>query len=605
MISLEQRSLLTDALTPPADYSFNCGIATTYSLDLITLLTLPLHLAWLGSTQTRSGEIDPLAILEALRRTAGKLTVFYQRGRMQIPRAASPLLALLEGMVHQVSARHGGAFHPKVWLLKFTAADPAAPPKMRLLILSRNLTDDRSWDLSLTVDGLVGRKPISQNKPLRMFFEQTQAMSHKSLTPGRHQENTDLLDDAMRCVWELPGRFDELHFHVLGAGRKLETWLPRPPGGVWDALGVVSPFVTSGALERLAGLSATPLFLMARPEELDKLAEPMPGGFQSLWVLDDRAESGDEDDDLPGALRGLHAKAYVGKRGWNTHLFLGSANATDAALVAGRNVEFMAELVGRCSKVGRPEDWQGDAGLGPVLTPYVRSDPAESAEELHAQKLLEELRARLAGADLRLRCAQAEAGWQLELHGIGAVEREGVAVRVWPLSLKDEHAIDVSSTDKSSPLLLGLLAKQDLTSFTGFTLRLEKHELSFALDLPASGFPDGRDLEILRTALRNKDGFLRYLLLLLGDWEPGGNGADEDESKQWRAPWRAGVLDEVPLFELLSRAFAHDPQRLVQIGKVIARLSTETADGHDEIVPPEFLVMWKSFEQALKDEAIQ
>jgi hypothetical protein len=321
--------------------------------------------------------------------------------------------------------------------------------------------------------------------------------------------------------------------------------------------------------------------------------------------LDDRAESGDEDDDLPGALRGLHAKAYIGKRGWNTHLFLGSANATDAALVAGRNVEFVAELVGRCSKVGRPEDWQGDAGLGPVLTPYVRSDPAESAEELDAQKLLEELRARLAAADLRLHCAQAEAGWQLELHGIGVVDHEGVAVRVWPLSLKDEHAINVSNTHKSSPLLLGFLAKQDLTSFTGFTLRVEKHELSFALDLPTTGFPDGRDLEILRAALRNKDGFLRYLLLLLGDWEPGGNGADEDERKQLRPPWRASVLDEVSLFELLSRAFAHDPQRLVQIAKVITRLCTEGAGGHDEIVPPEFLVMWKSFEQALKDEAIQ
>ncbi len=605
MISLEQRSLLTDALTPPADYSFECGIATTFSLDLITLLALPLHLAWLGSAETRSGQIDPLPILEALRRTAGKLTVFCQRGRMQIPRAASSLLGLLEGMVHEVSARHGGAFHPKVWLLKFTATDPAAAPKMRLLVLSRNLTDDRSWDLSLNVEGIVGRKPIAANKPLRAFLEQTQSMSHKILTPGRQQDHVDLLDTAMRCIWELPGRFDEMHFHVLGARRKLETWLPRPPGGVWDTLGVVSPFVTSGGLERLAGLSATPLFLIARPEELDKLAEPVPGGFQSVCVLDDRAESGDEDDDLPGALRGLHAKVYIGKRGWNTHLFLGSANATDAALVVGRNVEFMVELVGRCSKVGRPEDWQGDAGLGPVLTPYVRSDPAESAEELQARKLLEDLRARLVGADLCLRCAHTEAGWRLDLHGVGAVERHGATVRVWPLSLKDEHAIDVSSIDGSSPLLLGIVAKQDLTSFIGFALLLGEHELSFALDLRTQGFPDDRDLEILRAALRNKDGFVRYLLLLLGDWESGGSGTDEDEHKKWRSAWRSGAFDSVPLFELLSRAFAHDPQRLIQVAKVIARLTMEGEDAHDEIVPPEFLEMWKSFEQALKEEAIQ
>jgi hypothetical protein len=46
MIDSEKRSLLTDALTPPPGCTFSSGFATTFSLDLITLLTLPLHLAW-------------------------------------------------------------------------------------------------------------------------------------------------------------------------------------------------------------------------------------------------------------------------------------------------------------------------------------------------------------------------------------------------------------------------------------------------------------------------------------------------------------------------------------------------------------------------------
>ena len=55
-----------------------------------------------------------LPALQALRCTSGQLTVFYQRGRIQAPRTASPLFSLLEDMVHEVTAPHGGAFHPKV-----------------------------------------------------------------------------------------------------------------------------------------------------------------------------------------------------------------------------------------------------------------------------------------------------------------------------------------------------------------------------------------------------------------------------------------------------------------------------------------------------------
>lgn len=44
MINAEQRALLVDALTPPAGYTLATGIATTFSLDLVTLLSLPMHL---------------------------------------------------------------------------------------------------------------------------------------------------------------------------------------------------------------------------------------------------------------------------------------------------------------------------------------------------------------------------------------------------------------------------------------------------------------------------------------------------------------------------------------------------------------------------------
>lgn len=599
MIHPEQRTLLTDALTPPPECTFDCGIATTYSLDLVTLLTLPLHLAWMGAADGHKVELDPLPILEALRRTADRLTVLCERGRLQIPRSASPLLGLLEGVVHEASAKHGGAFHPKVWLLRFAGADESDPACLRLLVLSRNITDDRSWDVSVCLDGVVGRKLLAVNRPLCGFLQHSWGSSHKPLAPRRRKDLSRLFHDAGRCEWELPGRFEELRFHALGVGRRSEPWLPKPPAGRWDEFGVVSPFVASGALQQLSALTAKPLFLVSRPEELDKLPPPATGMFERAWVLDERAESADQEDDIPGWLRGLHAKVYVGKRGWDTHVFLGSANATDAALTGGRNVEFMVELVGKSSKVGKPGSWESDEGLLPLLIPYQPSPPPDPAT-LQEEHQLEKMRALLSSASLHLECLPIEDGWELHLHGLDEVELREVSIRVWPVTLHSDRAVTVPPASEAACLSLGTMAAQDVTSFTAFCVRLGSSEIAFSLDLPLEGAPPERDLEILKAALRNRDGFVRYLMLLLGDWEPlsaTGDGSSKATS------WHAASQYSAPIFEMLTRTFAREPQRLQHVTKLVERLRHEGGHNAETILPPEFIAIWGSFEKAMAEEA--
>ena len=59
-----------------------------------------------------------------------------------------------------------------------------------------------------------------------------------------------------------------------------------------------------------------------------------------------------EDHDGGGLQIGLDAKAYMFQVGQRTHLAVGSANATAAALSARNNVELLAQLVGPTYKVG-------------------------------------------------------------------------------------------------------------------------------------------------------------------------------------------------------------------------------------------------------------
>src|ERR1035441_5430714 len=122
MLDPNSRSLLVDSLRPPPGYIFSAGLATTYSLDLTTLLSVPLHLALRSSDDRNAMLQDGVALLEALRRTTDRLSIFCQQGRIGAPNLPHVLYGLLESCVVEVIAPHGGVFHPKIWVLRFKRA---------------------------------------------------------------------------------------------------------------------------------------------------------------------------------------------------------------------------------------------------------------------------------------------------------------------------------------------------------------------------------------------------------------------------------------------------------------------------------------------------
>ena len=123
MLTPDDRLLFLNAIRPPEGYTFDCGIGTTFTLDLYTLLVTPLSLALFDRQSAEQALSDPLALLESLRRYAKRLTVFCQTGQINLPKDAHPLLTYLEEMVIQVQAPRGGVFHPKLWVLRYIAED--------------------------------------------------------------------------------------------------------------------------------------------------------------------------------------------------------------------------------------------------------------------------------------------------------------------------------------------------------------------------------------------------------------------------------------------------------------------------------------------------
>ena len=216
MLPPNQRELYLSALRPPPGFQLDRAIGTTYSLDLITLLSLPLSFALLDMTD-REGKLlrDPVALLHALRAYANRLTIFCQTGGIAVPTQRHPLYAHLEEAIVPVR-KEGGAFHPKIWALRFTS--PGEPVRYRFLCLSRNITGDPSWDTLLALDGEVveRQRAFAKNHRLADFLLALPGLAADRLHE-RHRSAVDLLADELRRVrFDLPAPFDDYEFYPMG-----------------------------------------------------------------------------------------------------------------------------------------------------------------------------------------------------------------------------------------------------------------------------------------------------------------------------------------------------------------------------------------------------
>ena len=597
MLNPDTRSLYTEAVTPPPGYVFDQAIATTYSLDPATVLSLPAHIAL--AERSSSTDIDPIKLLESLRRLSNRFSIFVDHAHILPPSGSNVLFGLLESMVIPTRAPRGGSFHPKIWVLRFVQPDTDESPLIRLLVMSRNITYDRSWDISLQLEGRPGRRFIAANRPLGEFLSALPSYSTQPVESERKEQVTQLAEETRKTEWELPQGYEHVSFHVLGTKRT--PWFPSQS----DRMAVISPFITDGALSWLSDRTAKLVAVVSRPDELVKL-RPETLQLASKWfTLDEAAET--EDGEEPERLDavGLHAKAYVTEKGWWTTLYLGSANATSAALLYRSNTEMLVELSGKTSQVGGIDTLLGENGLNNILNEYVQPDeePDIDEEEFKAQQALENARRSLSKAALKLRCEADGETWKLSLIATEPLSLSGISgFKAWPITVSEDLGSDVFGLTHFGDAEIGSFATESVTGLVAFEFVsvIKKLSLRMVLNLPVEGLPENRDDAIFRLVLKNREGFLRYILLILGEYTGEvlnkgglflfGNGTN---------PWAEGFTGEVPILEELARAFSRDPDKLKDIAEVVERLLRD--DAHNQIIPEQFTKMWKVFETAMEE----
>lgn len=601
----EQRMLYGTNLQPPAGYTFDAAVATTYSLDFETALAVPVSLALFAAENRDDILSHPLALLEGAERIAGRLLVFTDTGRIQAQtRPHSRLCSLLERIIVEVAAPNGGAFHPKMWVLRFRPVRPDEPTRLRLLILSRNLTRDRSWDIALTLDGVVANRSQAVNRPLADFIRRLPDLATTELSGGAGTLAEALAEDVRRAEWTLPEGFESVTFAANGLGGK--QWRPE----LCAKLGVISPFCDDQTLSMLADLTGEERSVfIGRSDELALVSQATLDRFSDVAVLDEIAATEDGEEIEPTALQGLHAKAFVAERGWDTSITVGSGNATRPALVTGSNVEIFATLTGKRSRVGSVEQILGEKGFGRLTRPFVRAELAEIQPALRAAEAqLDEARRELCRAGLELHCEPAEPAddstplWRLRLVPSGPLVLAGITLlRIWPITRGDGHARDaLEQLRQGHPIDLGAMPVVDLTRFIAFQLTVHEADLTilFSTGLVIHGLPAERHAAILRWVIDSKDAFFRYLRLLLAELGDPFAAALAAQDGAGHGVWHSG-RDDAPILEEMVRSFCRGGDQLRAIERLITRLEANEASATDTI-PAEFRSLWNTFRIALQ-----
>lgn len=576
-----------ELLSPPPRYKASFAVGTTYSLDLETLTAV---CAIIGLNVEADTELtqSPLHMLEAIRRASGKLLIFCQSGQIKTPDKPNKLLPLLENCVSEVTLPNKRSFHPKTWFLKYTA--DALPDKYRLIVMSRNLTFDRSWDVALRLDSAdKGETIIGQGEntgeAMRTFLHwlHKNASSHNSHLKKKRNLLSKLTDEIVDVAWRHLGKeADSFDFIPYGIGAPSADNLCDS----FHKMFVISPFLSKSVIEgfekkRLVNPDCT---LITRKSELSKLNAELLMAFDTYTIKDDVVD-GEERISETGDFKtqDIHAKVYLRTKWSNSELYIGSANASYNAFFGG-NVECMIALRGKQRYLNVDKLKKDLFGSDEKANPFEKIEPKEytATNEDAVLAMLE--------STVRDFCALRKTAEVMER------EHFNVVVTMKPFQREAKLTLSPLMRANHQPISESMIFRglglRDLSEWYVVTAKCRGKEVSRVLKIQTTGIPDNRDSEVFSGIVRDKNAFLTYIAFLLSDDYL---AAFLESMKKGKGDFRFLNMnfDAPILYERMLKAAANDKDSLREIRDIISLTN-------ENIIPQDFLKLYEQFERVVK-----
>lgn len=606
--SNEDRTNYSEILMPPEGYRLDKAVGTTYSLDLEALTAVSISL---GLSEEADSKLmhNPISMLNALQKISDKILIFCEAGQIKVPAKPNALSILLEKMVVEVALpkdRQLGrypAFHPKTWVLSYV--NEVGDKKYRFVVLSRNLTFDRSWDISFAMDSSSSVRQKEKTKPMIDFLEYLTGNVKSAMQDAGKKRKLirSLMSELQSVSFSLDSKEFGEDFQILPLGIGKNAYSMKEDAlfcknknsanYTFSELVVMSPFVSGSiisdfnAAER--GGSGCRRTLITRRSELGKLKKTDIDNF-SVYVLKDDIVDGEEaisDEFAEKQKQDIHAKIYLRRKNSDVDLYLGSMNASFAAV--NKNVEMMLWL-GTKSRYLNGQKFLEDifCGKDEEKNPFERAEISEPEHDTENEnhELLEQVikdLCRVKKSAVIVPMEEKVDRYRITVYFEG-LEKNG-NIYISPYASKQTKAINeqVEFTD---------LETLQLTEFYEVIAKQGEAEIRRIIMIPTTGFPENRENAVVNSVVKDQNSFVEYIAFVLGD----DYLASMLERKQiGESGFFRNSHNVLPaLYEKMLKTSVDEPERLRDIGYIL-RMVTDK-----EIIPDEFRSLYDTFCKTLK-----
>ena len=593
-------------LAPPAGFNLDFAVGTTYSLNLDALVGASLALGL--SVETDSLLMNnPVCLLEALRSTGDKVALFCEGGQIHLPNRVTSLYILLEKMVFSVmtSKKRGisgyPSFHPKFWLIRYKNNNDSL--RYRVIVLSRNLTFDRSWDIAYYMDGYVTEDITDKNEPICDFLRYLIAQIPDTDNGKNKAKKIRAMIRELSSVIFEPAEKAFYDYEFIPNG------IRRGSGGVYrfdktdlfqdtfHEIMIISPFLSGDILRNFndrntnSRIDDARYILITREMSLGRLKPEDVSRFRIYTMRDAVVEgessiSGDSQDIQK---QDIHAKLYMKRKQSKSDLYLGSLNATHNAVYG--NIEFMIRLrsknlylnIDNLKKALFGEEKDGsDNPFQEVTLQNAIFD--EEDEQAKALDIVIKNISRSNPSAIVVR--EDEDYYSVNVH-FDDCDTKDYQVNIRPLLSK-------RAEEFSNDVLFTRLAVTELSEFYVIAVSSGEQTVERVLIIPTEGLPDDREKQVISSVISNRDCFYRYIAFLLGDdsilsiLEVNSAERETHDTKNRQAY-------HVPaLYEKMLRTAAVNPEKFQGIEYLMKTVSD------DGVIPEEFTKLYETFKKVVK-----
>jgi hypothetical protein len=580
-------------LAPPSGYETVFAVGTTYSLDLDALIGISIALGLSESIDSGLKE-NPIYLLEALQKTANKVLVFCEGGQIKAPTNAHALHILLEQMVFEIVLKNKKSFHPKFWLVKYENVQGEA--LFRCVVLSRNLTFDRSWDVAVCIEGRVkadGRlkNGYDQSRPISDFLQSLLKLAKRNeINLEKRKSLLRLADEILDVKFQLDDKqFSDFTFCPIGIdgydSHSTELF------NSYHELFVISPFLSDSTIydfNKQALSNPNKNTLITRRSELSKLKSASVTHFD-MYVMKDLIVSGEDaisDGDMDEVSattqnQDIHAKVYLKTKYSDSELFLGSLNASHSACYG--NIEFLLKLYGKRRNLNVEQLKKDIFGDNDKDNPFEKAEiSTEDQLEKPVSDNLEKVIKDICRLKSSAKVVEYDETYSLEI----TFEKLPVLdhVSISPLLSNKVQAL-------SDKVVFTDLRMLQLSEFYVIEAVSGDESVSRVIKIKTDNIPNTRESALVNDIVKDKHGFVQYITFLLGD--------DYllsmiENNSLANNGFIIGSGAQIPaLYEKMLKAAVHSPQRFDEIKRLMELISDSN------IIPEGFRELYEVFEKVV------